>query len=292
MLPYFSEEFGNPHSSDHAMGWNASKAVDVAAAQIAKMIGADADEIIFTSGATEANNLALLGLVRKNKSTDRRKIFVGAIEHKCVLAAARVIQNETDHEVFTIPVDGEGQVDLDWLTEKVDEQTLTVSVMAVNNEIGTISPINAVSEICHSKGVYFHCDAAQAPYAIETKQLAKYADLISLSAHKMYGPKGIGALYVRREIQNQIEPMIYGGGQQNNLRSGTVPAPLAVGFGEAARIHDSEWSADDRDEMAQMRDEFWESILKIFPKRHSQWPTIEQTSPRKSKYSVLWMGCP
>ena len=126
---------------------------------------------------------------------------------------------------------------------------------------------------------FFSIDAAQAPYAIETKQLAKYADLISLSAHKMYGPKGIGVLYLKREVQDQIEPMIYGGGQQNNLRSGTVPTPLAVGFGEAARIHNSEWGANHRAEMARMRDEFWESILKIFPKAILNGPPLKKRHP-------------
>jgi len=266
MLPYFNKEFGNPHSSDHAVGWRAAREVEVAAANVAKMIGADADEIVFTSGATESNNFALLGLARKNKSAKRKNIYVSATEHKCVLAASRAIKEESDYKVFIIPVNEEGRVDLEWLSKEVDERTLMVSIMAVNNEIGTIAPMEEISKICRSQGAIFHTDAAQAPYAVETRQLAEQTDLISLSGHKMYGPKGIGILFISRELQNQIEPIIYGGGQQNNLRSGTVPVPLAVGFGVAAKILVEGWGPTERLELSRLRDEFWNAIKKVFPK--------------------------
>lgn len=278
MMPYFNEQFGNPHSNDHAMGWEASNAVDVAAAHIAKMIGAGDDEIIFTSGATESNNQAVLGIARGNKSAKRRKIFVGTTEHKCVLSAARAVAAESTIEVFRIPVNKEGQVDLDWLRERVDEQTLLVSIMAVNNEIGTISPIKRISKICQSQGAIFHCDAAQAPFAIKTNQLAEHADLISVSGHKMYGPKGVGVLYASRAIQNQVEPIIYGGGQQNNLRSGTVPVPLVVGMGRAAMIHDG-WGADHREDLAKLRNELWLSIKEVCPKVVLNGPPLVHRHP-------------
>jgi len=278
MLPYFNKQFGNPHSNDHAIGWEASKTVDSAATQIADMIGAGDDEIIFTSGATESNNLAILGIARKNKSAKRRKIFVGTTEHKCVLSAARAVASESTFEIVRVPVNREGQVDLAWLRERVDQQTLLVSIMAVNNEIGTIAPTKEISEICQSQGAVFHCDAAQSPFAVETKQIAETADLVSLSGHKMYGPKGVGALYVSRNIQNQIEPIIYGGGQQNNLRSGTVPVPLVVGMGKAAMIHE-EWGPDQRENLAKLRNELWRSIKEVSPSAILNGPPLTHRHP-------------
>ena len=235
MAPHWSEEFGNPHSNDHMIGWRAADAVREAASSVAGLIGADPDEVTFTSGATEANNLALLGLARRAPS-DRRRILVSAIEHKCVLAAARALAAREGFTIETIPVDREGFVDLETLERIVDETVLAVSVMAVNNEVGTIQDIEAISKALLSHGVLFHCDAAQAPCAMDVMGLASYADLISLSGHKMYGPKGIGALYIRRDLHQRIEPIIYGGGQQSGLRSGTIPTPLCVGMAAAVDI--------------------------------------------------------
>ena len=255
MAPYWSEAFGNPHSNDHVIGWRAADAVRHATASVADLIGADPDEVVFTSGATEANNLALLGLARRAHS-DRRRILVSAIEHKCVLAAARSLAEREGFLVETIPVDGEGFVDLEALEAMVDETVLVVSVMAVNNEVGTIQNIEDISKVLLPHDVLFHCDAAQAPCAMDTARLAFHADLISLSGHKVYGPKGIGALYIRRDLHDRIEPIIYGGGQQAGLRSGTLPTPLCVGMAAAVDILRSPEGPDERKRVAGQRDLF------------------------------------
>ena len=255
MAPYWQASFGNPHSSDHIVGWQAAKAVDQAKTTVAGLIGADHDEIIFTSGATEANNLALLGLARR-APTSRRHIMVGATEHKCVLAAARALEAREGFTVQQIPVDQKGFTDLDALADQLDDTTLLVSIMAVNNEVGTIQDIPRIAEIVASRGVLLHCDAAQAPCALDMSRLADHADLISLSGHKMYGPQGIGALYIRRDIQPKVEPIIYGGGQQSDLRSGTVPVPLSVGMAAAVEILLTHEGPNERKRVANQRDTF------------------------------------
>ncbi len=255
MAPHWREKFGNPHSNDHVIGWHAAEAVRRAATSVAGLVGADPDEVVFTSGATEANNLALLGLARRAPS-DRRRILVSAIEHKCVLAAARSLAEREGFAVDTIPVDGEGFMDLNVLEGMVDEEVLVVSVMAVNNEIGTIQDIEGISKVLLPHGVLFHCDAAQAPCAMDMGRLASHADLISLSAHKVYGPQGVGALYIRRGLQDRIEPIIYGGGQQAGLRSGTVPTPLCVGMAAAVEIVRSLEGPQERKRVAGQRDSF------------------------------------
>ena len=255
MAPYWQESFGNPHSSDHIVGWQAAKSVDQSKSSIASLIGADPDEIIFTSGATEANNLALFGLSRRATPAQRR-ILVGATEHKCVLAAARALEARENFTVEQIPVDKAGFIDLDELADRLDETTLVVSVMAVNNEVGTIQDIPRIAETVTSRGALLHCDAAQGASALDMSRLADYADLISLSGHKMYGPQGIGALYIRRDVQARIEPIIYGGGQQSDLRSGTVPVPLCVGMAAAAEILQTDEGTSERKRVAGQRDTF------------------------------------
>lgn len=252
MVPFWNEAFGNPHSADHATGWRADKAVREAAESVADLIGADADEIIFTSGATEANNLALLGLARR-AGPGRNRLLVSAVEHKCVLAAARTLCAREGFVVETIPVDRGGFVDIGALEGRLADDVLVVSLMAVNNEIGTIQKIPCVAEILASRGVLFHCDAAQAPCAMDLAELALHSDMVSLSGHKMYGPQGIGVLYIRRDLQDQVEPLVHGGGQQNGLRSGTVPVPLCVGLGVAAC---SLPGAEERRRVADQRDRF------------------------------------
>ena len=261
MLPYFRELFGNPHSADHSLGWKSSLAVEQAAGQVADLIGADADEIIFTSGATEANNMALLGLARHGRSDSKRRRFIlSDIEHKCVLAAGRAIAERLSFSVEHLPVDNEGQILLPSLEDALNDDVLAVSVMAVNNEIGTIQEISKISELARKAGAIFHCDAAQAPVSMDLREIVKHVDLLSLSAHKMYGPKGIGALYIRRELQDDLEPLIYGGGQQAGLRSGTVPTPLCVGMGAAAELLSGNEARQKCEILRQRRDRFVEKL--------------------------------
>ena len=255
MDPFWNSSFGNPHSIDHVVGWQADRALQEAASSVAALVGADADEVIFTSGATEANNLALLGLARRAPQ-DRRRILVSAIEHKCVLGAARVLAAREGFTVETIAVEREGFIDFDVLENSLDENVLLLSVMAVNNEVGTIQDIPRIAQLVAPYGILFHCDAAQAPCAMNVSDLAIHPDLISLSGHKMYGPQGIGALYIRRDLKESIEPLIYGGGQQEGLRSGTVPLPLCVGMAAAAQIFAGDETKEERERIARQRDRF------------------------------------
>ena len=259
MAPYWNESFGNPHSNDHVVGWKAAEAVQESLTSIGKLIGAGPDEIVFTSGATEANNLALFGLARRAPPS-RRRILVSAIEHQCVLAAARALEEREGFTVDIIPVDSNGFVDMDVMETMLNDSVLAASIMAVNNEVGTIQDLPAIAGLLTGYGVIFHCDAAQAPSAMDVSRLAEYADLISLSGHKIYGPQGIGGLYVRRDLQTSIEPIMYGGGQQNGLRSGTVPVPLCVGMSAAAGILQAEGSQE-RAEVANQRNLFVNLVL-------------------------------
>ena len=235
MAPYFAESFGNPHSVDHGIGWQAAQAVDEAAEQVACLIGADADEIIFTSGATEANNVALLGLGRRAIGGNRRRILLSAIEHKCVVAVGRALEEQYGFTVEQLPVDREGFVMIPALEEALDDNILAVSVMVVNNEIGTIQKIEEISRIARNHGAVFHCDAAQAPVAMNTATIAEHIDIGSFSSHKMYGPKGIGVVYVSRELQDSIEPLVYGGGQQKGLALGHSAGPALCRDGSGGR---------------------------------------------------------
>ncbi len=278
MAPHWRESFGNPHSSDHIVGWQAAKAVDQSKAAVAHLIGADPDEIVFTSGATEANSLALLGLARRAPA-GRRRILVGATEHKCVLATARALETREGFTVEQIPADREGFVDLNALVAMLDEKTLIVSIMAVNNEIGTIQDIPRIAGIIAGSGALFHCDAAQAACAMEMNEFAVHADLISLSGHKIYGPQGIGALYIRRDLHESVEPIIYGGGQQDDLRSGTVPVPLCVGMSAAAQILHSDEATAERRRVAGQRDAFVERLQASSYPVTINGPTCEHRHP-------------
>ena len=261
MAPYHGETFGNPHSSDHSLGWESASAVEKATGQIARLIGADPDEIIFTSGATESNNMALLGLGHRATGGNRRRILVSAIEHKCVLASARVLEEQYEFIVEQIPVDRQGYVELATLDDMLDEDVLAVSVMAVNNEIGTIQNIAKISACVRRYGAVFHCDAAQAPLAMPMDSLATHTDLLSLSGHKMYGPKGVGIIFIARALLDRIEPLIYGGGQQNGLRSGTLPVPLCVGMGAAAQLLDNDDFEQKLDELRRRREAFVHRLM-------------------------------
>lgn len=242
MMPYFTEQYGNPHSRTHAYGWESEKAVETARSQVAALINADPKEIVFTSGATESNNAAVKGVARFYKSK-KKHIITTQIEHKCVLDSCRVLQEE-GFEVTYLPVRTDGVIDLDLLASSIRDDTALVSVMAVNNEIGVIQPIEEIGKLCRSKKVFLHTDAAQAVGKIPMDVNKMNIDLLSISGHKLYGPKGIGALYVRRRPRVRLDPIISGGGQERGLRSGTVPTPLVVGLGEACRLAQLEMGKD------------------------------------------------
>jgi cysteine desulfurase len=234
MLPYFTYKFGNPHSRSHSYGWEAEEGVEKARGQVAKLIGADEKEVIFTSGATESNNLAIRGVAEFYK--DRKNHIVTTVtEHKCVLDTCRHLE-QAGFEVTYLPVQKNGLVDLEVLKNAITDKTVVVSVMAVNNEIGVIQPLEEIGKICREKKVFFHTDAAQAAGKIHLDVEKMNIDLMSISGHKIYGPKGIGALYVRRKPRVRLVPLIVGGGQERGFRSGTLPTPLCVGLGEAAEI--------------------------------------------------------
>lgn len=255
MAPYWTEAFGNPHSVDHAAGWRAADAVEAAAASIARIIGAEPDEIVFTSGATEANNLALLGLAGR-APPNRRRILVSAIEHKSVLSAARAAAARHGMSCEIVPVDAHGLIDTDRLAKMLSDNVLCVAAMAVNNEIGTIQDVAGISAACERAGAHFLCDAVQAPFALDIDVARDGMATLSLSAHKICGPKGVGALYVRRDVQGGIEPQIHGGQQQSGLRAGTLPTPLCVGFGAAAELLLAGEADAERSRVAELRDCF------------------------------------
>lgn len=234
MLPFFTEVFGNPHSRNHPHGWLAEDAVEKSRAQVASLIGADPREIIFTSGATESNNLALKGV--SGFYRDKKDHIITCVtEHKCVLDSCRHLEQE-GFAVTYLPVQTSGLIDLDQLRQAIRPETVLVSIMAVNNEIGVIQPLAEIGKICREAGVFFHTDAAQAAGKIPLDVEAMNIDLMSISGHKVYGPKGVGALYVRRKPRVRLHAIINGGGQERGMRSGTLPTPLCVGLGEACAI--------------------------------------------------------
>lgn len=234
MMPYFTNKFGNPHSRSHSFGWSAEEAVESARIEVAALIGANEKEIIFTSGATESNNLAIKGVANFYKDKKDHIITV-ATEHKCVLDACRHLENR-GFRVTYLPVLSNGLIDLEVLEKTIDDKTSIVSIMAVNNEIGVIQPLKEIGAICRKYGAFFHTDAAQGYGKIPLNVEEMNIDLMSISAHKIYGPGGMGALYVRRKPRVRIEPMINGGGQERGMRSGTLPTALIVGFGKASII--------------------------------------------------------
>ena len=242
MLPYQITNYGNPHSRTHQYGWDSEAAVEHARKQIADLIGADSKEIIFTSGATESNNAALKGVANFYKAR-KRHIVTTQTEHKCVLDSCRHLQQQ-GFDVTYLGVKSNGLIDLEELRNAVREDTAIVSIMAVNNEIGVVQPLKEAAAICKENKVFFHTDAAQAVGKIKVDVSDIGIDLMSISAHKIYGPKGIGALYVRRRPRVRLDPIINGGGQERGLRSGTLATPLAVGFGKACEVAAEEMDYD------------------------------------------------
>jgi cysteine desulfurase len=247
MLPWFTEQYGNPHSVEHVMGLAAEEAVDQARTQLAALIGADSKEIVFTSGATESNNVAIKGAARyaARAGGTRRRIVSVATEHKCVLESVADLAEEGFEPVF-LPVGADGLVDPDALRAALAVPTLLVSIMTVNNETGVVQDITALAAIAKEAGALFHTDAAQAVGKVPLDAGGWRVDLLSVSGHKIYGPKGVGALFVRRRPRVRLAPLFSGGGQERGLRSGTLPAPLIVGLGEACRLAAAEMEEEAR----------------------------------------------
>lgn len=235
MLPYFTKEFGNASSKSHVFGWKAEFAVEKAREQVAKLLGATSQEIIFTSGATESNNTVLSGIAEKYGSQGKH-IITTQVEHKCVLDTAKHLEKK-GHEITFLPVDSTGQVSVSAVADAIREDTILISVMLANNEVGTLNPVQEIGALARKKNVFFHTDAAQAVGKIPINVDAMNIDLLSLSAHKFYGPKGMGAFYLRRKNpQVEIAPLLHGGGQERGLRSGTLNVPGIVGLGMACEI--------------------------------------------------------
>eukprot|EP00934_Nitzschia_sp_Nitz4_P000198 Nitzschia sp. Nitz4//scaffold8_size234185//215297//216828//NITZ4_001302-RA/size234185-augustus-gene-0.252-mRNA-1//1//CDS//3329559941//198//frame0 len=243
MAPFMVGSFGNPHSRTHAFGWEAEHAVEEAREQVASLIGADSKEIIFTSGATESNNLSIKGAAHFYKKRGKH-VITTQTEHKCVLDSCRSLEME-GYDVTYLPVQhATGRVDMEELKAAIRDDTVLVSVMAVNNEIGTLQPLKEIGELCRANKIIFHCDAAQMLGKIPIDVNDLKIDLMSMSSHKLYGPKGIGGLYVRRRPRVRLEPLFSGGGQERGLRSGTLPHSLCVGFGAACEVASKEFDYD------------------------------------------------
>ena len=264
MLPFFTERFGNAHSAEHAMGHDADAAVEAARGQVAGLIGADAREIVFTSGATEANNIAIKGAARfaaRIGGATRRRVISVVTEHKCVLESVAELRAE-GFEPVLLPVGGDGLLDPAALRAALAVPTLLVSVMAANNETGVLQDLAVLAGLSHEAGALFHTDAAQALGKVPFDVAG--IDLASFSAHKVYGPKGVGALYVRRRPRARLLPLFSGGGQERGLRSGTLPTPLVAGFGEACRIAAADM-ADEAGRVAGLRDRLLAGLAERLP---------------------------
>jgi len=257
MIPYLTEFFGNAASRSHAFGWKAEAAVEEARAHVAALIGADPKEIVWTSGATEGNNLALKGAANFYK-TKGRHIVTQKTEHKAVLDTVRELERQ-GFEATYLDVEPNGIVSLEKLKAAIRPDTILVSIMMVNNEIGVIQPVWEIGELCREKGILFHVDAVQGAGRVEIDMAKLKADLLTITAHKIYGPKGIGALYVRRKPRVRIEAQIHGGGHERGFRSGTLATHQIVGFGEAARLARAEM-ATENERVRALRDRLWKSI--------------------------------
>ena len=257
MIPYLTEIFGNPASRSHAFGWKAEEAVEEARENVAALIGADPKEIVWTSGATEGNNLAIKGAANFYK-TKGKHIITQKTEHKAVLDTVRELERQ-GFEATYLEVEENGIVSLEKFKAAIRPDTILASFMMVNNEIGVIHPVWEIGEICREKGIIFHCDAVQGAGRVDI-DLAKFkCDLLTITAHKIYGPKGIGALYIRRKPRVRIEAQIHGGGHERGFRSGTLPTHQIVGFGEAARLAKLEM-AKDNEHVRVLRDRLWNDI--------------------------------
>ena len=266
MLPYFTEIYGNAASRNHPFGWDADAAVDKARDQIASLIGATGKEIIFLSGATEATNLALKGAAAMYKKKGNH-IITQVTEHKATLDACRRLERD-GAQVTYLPVDENGQVTAQQVADAITDQTILVTIMAANNEIGTIMPLAEIGKVCKEKSVLFHVDGVQTVGKVPMDVQEMGIDIMSISAHKMYGPKGIGALYVRKKNPRvRLESQIDGGGHERGMRSGTLPVPLIVGFGKAAEICQNEMPEEAK-RTSRLRDKLVKTITENLPESY------------------------
>ena len=257
MIPYLTQFFGNAASRSHAFGWKAEEAVEEARGHVAALIGADPKEIVWTSGATEGNNLAIKGAANFYK-TKGRHLITQKTEHKAVLDTFRELERQ-GFEATYLEVQQNGLIDLEQFKAAIRPDTILASIMMVNNEIGVIQPVEEIAEICRGKGIIFHCDAVQGAGRVDIDVQKFKADLLTITAHKIYGPKGIGALYIRRKPRVRIEAQIHGGGHERGFRSGTLPTHQIVGFGEAARLAKLEMAEENR-RIGALRDRLWDRI--------------------------------
>lgn len=290
MEPYLSDIFGNPHSSEHSFGWVASKAIDKARAEVADLIGADPDEIIFTSGASEANNYALFGLTEFFNTTDRRGVVTSKTEHKSIINIGEELSRQKSFELLYAENDNYGFVNIDNIGELLSDKDIALlSIASVNNEIGTIQDISRLSKLAKEYGTFVHMDASQAPCAIDIDVNEFDIDLLSLSSHKIYGPKGVGALYVKRDIQKFMKPLIIGGGQENGLRGGTLPTHQCVGFGAAARVLKEHVVSGERERLRRLKALFLAELSKADINFSVNGPSEEQRHP--GNLNLCFHGC-
>jgi len=261
MTNIMENDFGNPHSRSHSYGWKAEELVENARKQIANLINAHEKEIFFTSGATESNNISIKGVAQFYKDANKNEIITLATEHKCVINSCRDLEQDGFKSIF-LPVQKNGLIDLNLLEKSITDKTCLVSIMAVNNEIGVIQPLKEIGALCRKKGVFFHTDCAQAFGKILLDVEEMNIDLMSISGHKIYGPKGIGAIYIRRKPRVRIKSLISGGGQERGIRSGTVPTFLAVGLGLASEIAKNEIEKDFQ-HVKKLSDKFYQAITNL-----------------------------
>ncbi len=258
MLPYFTQDFGNAASRNHAFGWKAEEAVENARGQIASLIGATAKEIVWTSGATESDNLAILGVAEMYKEKGKH-IITTTIEHKAVLDPCKHLEDQ-GYDVTFLAVDKFGRVTAEDIAKAIRPDTILISVIHGNNEVGTLQPISEIGKVAHEKGIIFHTDAVQSAGRVPINVDEMHIDLLSMSGHKIYGPKGVGALYVRRKNPRvRLSPIMYGGGHERGMRSGTLNVPSIVGFGEACALAQKEMSSE-AERLLGLRERLWKGL--------------------------------
>jgi len=281
MQPFWRENFGNPHSSEHVVGWTANSHIEKSKDLISKVLGSESDEIFFYSGATEANNHSMFALsALANKFSDRKRVIISEIEHKCILESSRYWAEKFGLELCLLKVDGSGMVDLAQLIELLEVPTLFCSIMYVNNEVGAIQDLEKIAGLLKKSGVLFHSDCAQALKAVNLEKLAEQVDIATFSGHKIGGPQGIGCSFISAHLHDLIEAQILGGGQQQSLRSGTVALPLVVGLGEAFKYSsDENFNNKYRLSLLTKNKFLWEKLKNVAPELQLNGPELKLRHP-------------